>query len=145
MTTVKQKLLDEEDRGWRELSARFHRVAEGDWLRPGVNGDWTAKDMLAHIAAWLACTADRFESMRATGTLPTHPDPDTFNDEQHRLNRDLALHDVQAMLQAARHRFREEMQLFDDDPGEILPQVVHGNAHGHYEEHIVHLDAFLGV
>ena len=143
--SAKQKILDGEEAGWRELSARLHALAEEDWTKPGVVEDWTAKDLLAHVAVWHASTTDRLESLRMTGTLPPHPDVDTFNSEQHDKNRDLTLHEVQAMSGAARHRFREEIDLLADDPGDMLTQVVNGNSTDHYLEHIPHLDAFLGL
>jgi len=141
----KQRLLDAEAAGWRELAARLDKLAGDDWVRPGVNGEWNAKDLLAHIAMWHAHTTDRLESLRVTGELPPVPDVDAFNLDQLQRNRDLSLHEVQAMSGASRHRFREEIELLADDPGERLRQIVEGNAHGHYDEHMPHLDAFLGV
>ena len=140
----KQKLLDGEDAGWRELHARLEAIRGDDWLKPGVVEDWSAKDLLAHIAVWHASTTDRLESLRMTGTLPPHPDVDAFNLEQFDRNRDLTLHEVQAMSGASRHRFREEVDLLADEPGDLLTQVVNGNSTDHYLEHIPHLDTFLG-
>jgi hypothetical protein len=143
--SAKQKILDDEERRWRELSARLQALAQDDWLRPGVVEGWTAKDLLAHIAVWHASTTDRLESLRMTGTLPPYPEVDAFNLDQYTRNQDLTLHEVQAMSGAARHRFREEVDLLADDPGDLLTQVVNGNSTDHYEEHIPHLDAFLGL
>jgi hypothetical protein len=143
--STKQKLLDNEDRLWREMHARLERLSPGDWLRPGVNGEWNAKDLLAHVAAWHAHTTDRFESLRMTGELPTfNLDVDEFNQKLFEENRDLSLHEVQAMSGASRHRFREEIDLLPNEPGEDVQQIVYANGDEHYEEHIPHLDAFLG-
>jgi Mycothiol maleylpyruvate isomerase N-terminal domain len=143
--SAKQKLLDAEDAGWRELHARLTALADEDWTKPGVVEDWTAKDLLAHVAVWHASTTDRLESLRTTGSLPPHPEVDDFNREQYERNRDLTLHEVQAMSGAARHRFREEVDLLADEPGDQLTQVVNGNSTDHYLEHIPHLDTFLGL
>ena len=144
MTHVRQQLLDAENSAWHELETRLHKLGDEDWLRPGVNGEWNAKDLLHHITAWLAVTTDRFESFRMTGELPGHPDVDVFNQEQYERGRDISLHDVRVMSGASRHRFREELQKLPPDPDDHIQQIVHGNADGHYEEHIAHLDAFLG-
>jgi len=141
--STKQKLLDAEDQGWRELHARLERLPEDDWLRPGVNGDWNAKDVLAHVAAWHAVTTDRFEVLRTIGTLAEYPPIDEFNRDQYEKSRELSLHDVRVMSGASRHRFREEIALLPMDLGENLVRIVESNAHGHYEEHIAQLDAFL--
>jgi DinB family protein len=143
--SAKQKLLDDEDRRWREMHARFGKLSAEDWLRPGVNGEWNAKDLLAHVAAWHAHTTDRFEALRETGELPEFTgDVDEFNRKLYEENRDLTLHEVQAMSGAARHRFREEIDLLPDEPAERVQQIVYANADEHYDEHIPHLDAFLG-
>jgi hypothetical protein len=143
--STKQKLLDAEDRLWREMHARLVKLSSEDWLRPGVNGDWNAKDLLAHVAAWHAHTTDRFESLRMTGELPKFTlDVDEFNQKLFEENRDLTLHEVQAMSGAARHRFREEIDLLPNEPEELLQKIVYANADEHYEEHIPHLDTFLG-
>ena len=141
--SAKQKLLDAEDALWRELHRRLESIRGDLWLKPGVVEDWNPKDLLAHIAVWHASTTDRLESLRMTGELPPHPDVDVFNLEQAERNRDLSLHEVQAMSGASRHRFREEVDLLADEPGDLLTQVVNGNSTDHYREHIPHLDEFL--
>ena len=137
----KKELLDQEDAGWHELCARVEKVR--DLARPGVNGDWSVKDLLAHIAAWHAKTIDRLETLRSTGTLPGAPDIDAFNDEIYDECKDLSIGDVRAMFSASRHRFREEVALLDDDLDGRLATLVTGNAHGHYLEHLPDLDRAL--
>ena len=139
----KQELLDAEDQRWRELYLRLDKLTEEDMVRPGVNGDWSAKDALAHIAAWHAVTTDRFEVLRTMGTLPEYPPIDEFNRDQYQKSKEMSLHDVRAMSGAARHRFREEIAQLPSEVGANLVTIVESNAHGHYDEHIEQLDAFL--
>lgn len=139
----KQDLLDAEDQRWRELQERLEKLSEEDLVKPGVNGDWSAKDALAHIAAWHAVTTDRFEVLRTMGTLPEYPPIDEFNRDQYQKSKDLSLHDVRAMSGAARHRFREEIAQLPSEVGANLVTIVESNAHGHYDEHIEQLDNFL--
>jgi hypothetical protein len=139
----RQKLLDAEEKSWRELAARLGRIPGEDWTRPGVNDDWNAKDLLAHIAVWHAQTTDRFESLRMTGDLPDIPDVDAFNREQYERMRDEPLHEVRAISAACRHRFREEVALLPLEPDDGITRIVVGNGHGHYEEHFPGLDTFL--
>jgi hypothetical protein len=141
----RDELLSLEDAGWQALSARLHRLAEGDWVRPGVNGEWTPKDMIAHIALWHASATDRLESYRMTGTIPPLPAPvDDINREQFERGRDLTVKEARAMSGAARHRFREEIALLPDDPEERLSMLIIGDGSEHYDEHIPQFDAFLG-
>jgi DinB family protein len=141
----RNELLAQEDAGWQELSARLHRLAEDDWVRPGVNGAWTPKDMIAHIALWHASATDRLESYRMTGIIPPLPAPvDDINKEQFERGRDLTVHEARAMSGAARHRFREEIALLAGDPEERLSMLIIGDGSEHYDEHIPQFDAFLG-
>ena len=145
MTDRKQKILDLEDERWRELHQRLDKLTDDDWLKPGVNGDWCAKDVMVHIAAWHAVTTDRFEVLRTMGTLPEYPPVDEFNRDQYEKSKDLSLHDVRVMSGAARHRFREEIAQLPGELGENLVRICESNAHGHYDEHIEQLDNFLGT
>ncbi|MFY9588319.1 MAG: DinB family protein [Actinomycetota bacterium] len=144
MSNKKQELLDAEEASWRELHARLDKLSDDDWVKPGVNGDWSAKDVMVHVAAWHAVTTDRFEVLRTMGTLPEYPPIDEFNRDQYEKNKDLSVHDVRVMSSAARHRFREELAQLPADLGENLVRICEGNAHGHYDEHIEQLDTFLG-
>ena len=139
----KRELLEADETRWRELSARFERLDPEDWERPGVNGEWSPKDVLAHIAAWHAHSTDRFETLRATGALPPVPDVDAFNEQRYQECKELMLHDVRVMSGAARHRFREEVASLPEPLDDFVQQVIASNAHGHYDEHIPDLDRFL--
>jgi hypothetical protein len=141
----KQELLDAEEQRWRELWERLEKLSDEDMLRPGVNGDWNAKDVLAHIAAWHAVTTDRFEVLRTMGTLPEYPPVDEFNRDQYEKSKEMSLHDARVISGAARHRFREEIAQLPADLGQNLKTIVESNAHGHYDEHIEQLDQFLGA
>ena len=139
----RQELLDADEAAWEEFHARFHRIGEEGWLKPGACGDWTPKDLMAHIACWHAETASIIEQVRAGGTFP-QVDVEAFNVDFYERCRDMALKDVQAMSGAAHSRFREEVahvpaELFT----ERMEAWVAGNGHGHYDEHIPLFDAFL--
>ena len=145
MTTAREKLLTEEDAAWQQLCVRFHKLSDEDYVKPGVNDAWSAKDMLAHIAVWHASATDRMESHRMTGALPPlGAAVDDINAEQYERCKDLTLKEAKVMSGAARHRFREEMALLPDDPDERVAMLIYGDGAEHYEEHITQLDAFLG-
>ncbi|MGH2727477.1 MAG: DinB family protein [Actinomycetota bacterium] len=141
----RDELLAAENAGWQELNARLHRLGEDDWLRPGVNGDWTPKDLAAHVAVWHASATDRLEGVRMTGEMPPLPAPvDTINADQYERCRDLTLKEVRAMSGAARHRFREEIAQLPPEPEENVSMLIFGDGREHYDDHIPQLDAFLG-
>lgn len=141
----RDELLAVEDAGWHHLSAELGRISDPDWLRPGVNGEWNVKDLVAHIALWHASATDRIEAYRMSGTLPPLPgDIDVINKEQYERCRDLTLKEARAMSGASRHRFREEVGLLPTEPGDKLSLLIIGDGSEHYDEHIPQLRAFMG-
>jgi len=138
----KDELLNLEEERWGQLCGLLDRVP--DWEKPGVADEWSAKDLLGHVAAWHAVTMDRLEQFRVKGELPPPPpDIDEFNARTCEENKDLSLHDVKVIAGASRHRFREEVACLKEEDAEKLERVIYGNAHGHYEEHIPQLEAYV--
>jgi hypothetical protein len=143
--SIRDDLLAGEEAGWHELWLRLHKLGEQDWFKLGAADDWTAKDVLAHIACWHAEGAHHLECLRMTGTHPRWPDVEAFNVEAHQRCAGMTLREVQAMSGAARHRFREELAACPEEHlTENRLRAFVGCAHGHYPEHIVLLDTFLG-
>lgn len=142
---TRQGLLDLEDKGWRALCERFNKLGPDGWLRPGAAGEWSPRDVLAHVACWHAEAAMQFERNRTTGEKVWWPDVEEFNADAHERCRDMTLHDVQVMSGAAHHRFREEVNQLEQPVSEKIARWVRGCADAHYEEHIAMLDAFLGA
>ena len=48
----KQQLLAQLDRAWAALGEAYEGLAEAHLTEPGVVGDWSAKDVLAHVTTW---------------------------------------------------------------------------------------------
>ena len=145
MTKSKKDILEEEDGAWHELCTRFNKLSDEEYVKAGVNGEWTAKDMLAHIAVWHASATDRMEQHRMNGVLPPlGAAVDEINAEQYERCKDLTLKEAKAMSGASRHRFREEMAMLPDDPDERVAMLIYGDGAEHYQEHIEQLDAFFG-
>ena len=139
--SLKGELLQQEDERWEQFCGLLEKIP--DWEQPGVAGDWSVKDLLAHVAAWHAKTTDRLEVFGATGELPDPPDVDPFNARCYEENKDLALHDAKVMSGACRHRFREEVAKLSEDDAKTFEGMIAGNGHGHYAEHIEQLEAQL--
>ncbi|MGZ4241706.1 MAG: ClbS/DfsB family four-helix bundle protein [Actinomycetota bacterium] len=138
----RDELLKLEEERWTQLCRLLDRVP--DWEKLGVADDWSVKDLLGHLAAWHATTIDRLEQLRSKGELPPPPeDIDAFNAKTREDNKDLSLHDVKVMSGACRHRFREEVAAMDDEAATKFERMIYGNAHGHYEEHIPQIEAYV--
>jgi hypothetical protein len=121
--TMKDDLLTNEEAGWHELQERFAKFSSSDWDRTGPAGEWSAKDLLAHIACWQAEVTHHLEHIRATGNDIPYPELEEFNQRSHRECAALSLQQVQAMSGAARHRFREEIAAAA--PVALSPRMLH--------------------
>jgi hypothetical protein len=140
--STKMDILKQEEERFTTMCKLLDRVPE--WEKAGVAGDWSAKDVLGHVAAWHAVTIDRLEQFRSSGTLPPAPDDiDAFNEKTCNENKDLTVHDVKVMSGACRHRFREEVAALKDEDAQKFERMISANAHGHYDEHIPEIEAFL--
>jgi hypothetical protein len=140
--SIKMELLDNEEQRFTYLSKLLDRVP--DWEKPGVADQWSAKDLLGHLAAWHAVTIDRLEQFNSSGVLPPPPgDIDAFNEKTCEENRDLSVHDVKVMSGACRHRFREEVAALKEEDAREFERMIYGNAHGHYDEHVPQIEAYL--
>lgn len=48
----RQHLLQRLDRAWMALKESFAGLADAQMTEPGVMGDWSVKDILAHVTTW---------------------------------------------------------------------------------------------
>ena len=86
MTTLSDALA-ELSRTRAELLDAISGLDEAALDRKGVVGDWSIKNVLAHIAAWEAWVVQALPARMATGTTPEHfkqraEDEDRFNAEE---------------------------------------------------------------
>jgi hypothetical protein len=119
----------------------------------GVSGDWSIKDIAAHLTAWQQRLLVILDAVRA-GTEPVIPttvpnvqDTDAANAEHYERNRDRTFHDVLHDLRET-HRLvidglspLTDGDLFAPDrlpwrKGRPLITVVAGETYDHYPEHL---------
>jgi len=86
MTTL-HNALTELARTRAELLAALGGLDEAALDRKGVVGDWSVKNVLAHIAAWEAWVVEAFPARMTTGATPEDfrqraADEDRFNAEE---------------------------------------------------------------
>ncbi len=147
--TTRDELLRLVREGRAQLEADVARFTEAEMLA-AEPGQWSMKDLLAHIAAWDRRACEVFESA-SRGRAPSErisgdADVDRFNAATYERNRDKPLDSVLAEFQVA---FAESMawveRMPDDllfDParvpwngGNSLAWTVAANTYWHYDEH----------
>ena len=143
--------IDRERDAWETLLVE---VGEARMLEPGAMGDWTFKDLTAHITGWRARSLQRLEA--AANERP-EPDPvwpadrvsdDEINDWIHEVNKDRLLGEVIGEARESYARLAEIVQMLPDDAlsdpqrfrwlegNSLADEIVSGEFFSHlHEEH----------
>jgi hypothetical protein len=152
--------IERERADWETLLAE---VGEARMLEPGAMGEWTFKDLVAHLTGWRARSLQRLEAVAKGQPEPPPPwpaasesDVDEINDWLYEVNRDRLLGEVIGESRESFARLAEIIQLLPDavlsDPeripsleGQALgPAIVSGDYFGHlHEEHEAEIRRWL--
>jgi hypothetical protein len=131
-------LLEAEETGWETLEELVRQITPEQAVVPGYHPGWSVKDLLAHLAGWLA------QAGAAVGQAPRGSGPENDVDVDARnqafvdANRDQPLSVVLAELDAARRRMRLRLHSFPDVPPEAEGAVRKAGPE-HYAEHLPRL------
>jgi len=113
----KQGLLDTIQRESDQWEAFLGEVGEARMERPGATGEWTFKDVVAHLSAWRARTLDQLQAARQEKTPASQFWPAGWDEEEdlekingwiYEENHDRTLGDV---LSESRQQFRHMREL----------------------------------
>ena len=119
LATARRQMLAGQMSDARErLLASFARLSEEEMRQPGVCGEWSVRDVLAHVAAWDRATTEAYRSMLA-GVRPEFLDLDeegieAFNMERHSATINIPLAEVITELTAAREEMLELLRGVDN-------------------------------
>jgi hypothetical protein len=142
MSDKRYELVRAEDEQWAQLCGLLGGLDPETLERPGVTPDWTGKDLVAHLACWMAECANVLERMRL-GTWERQPlDLDAMNARFYEACRDLDLPTIRAELESARTRMLQEWGWM----GEQTPEAeewFRESGPAHIEEHLPALRRFV--
>jgi hypothetical protein len=140
----KDELIREEDEAWAELRALVRGLPDDLVLEDGYQPDWSVKDLLAHLACWMAEAAQALQQMRLGTYRREDLDEDEMNARFYEACRDLDLHDVWAQLHSARGRMLEELDLLPEDRlDEHAAAWFRDSGAEHHREHLPRLHLWL--
>jgi hypothetical protein len=96
-------LAQVDSRIFEELLSRFDSLGDEQMLTVGVTPDWSAKDLLAHLAYWERAAAEQVRALDAGTWSPKK----RTQEQVLRINREVA----KANRATPRHLLREEFSL----------------------------------
>jgi hypothetical protein len=137
------KLLDEEDRGWLELTEAFGEVPPERFEEPTLNDEgWSPKDAMHHIARW----ADEAATVLGRIAAGTHRegdlDTDRINEEWLEAGRDVDDDIVRLRFAKGRVAMRQAFTSLAHVDAAAWEWFEESGPR-HYAEHLPDLRAFL--
>ncbi|HEU0001150.1 MAG TPA: ClbS/DfsB family four-helix bundle protein [Ktedonobacteraceae bacterium] len=138
-----------------QWDALISQIDEQTMLVPGVEGDWSVKDIIAHIMWYELEMVPLMQTRTFTGSELWNLPQDERNEAIYQHYRDHPLHEIISQeqrayaqaLAAAKTLSDEELNdphRFKDMPGDWIPwQILAGNSFTHYPDHIASIRTWL--
>jgi hypothetical protein len=133
----KQEFIERESLAWLDLTLPTVDLPDAVWTLPGAAGDWSLKDVWAHIADWMKETRRVMPMLLAGEKVPANIQ--AFNREHYERNRKLTLDKARQRLERERKRFLSlvkampEEQLLGNRRVYIWASY---STYNHYAEHV---------
>ncbi|MBA3688206.1 MAG: maleylpyruvate isomerase N-terminal domain-containing protein [Chloroflexi bacterium] len=148
-----QELLDDLATARDEFLAAVADIDPTLRTTPGLVGDWSARDLLAHVGYWAGHAAESLHRAEQ-GELSEFGRDDISVDERNevvaRVARDTAYATVSSREQAAYEAFVARLSAVDpellpdrDADGDSLEEIVGFDGAGHYREHTLDVRAWF--
>ena len=131
------------------LEAALAGLSEAQITKPGANGQWSVKDLLAHLTHWEQGMVDNLERIARGEAIQDDEGGtvDATNDQVYVRNRERPLADVLADFRETHRRLLDTLQAlleetldgpspYESQDGRRLWQYVAGESLEHYKEHI---------
>jgi len=157
--SIKSELLAEIDQEWVVIEHICAGLSEAAMVAPGVEGEWSVKDILCHISAWEKYLLDRL-GMVMTGESPQYPamaswdDVHRFNAQVYSDNKDRPLSSVILEFRSLYRGVMTVLEALSDtqltqpysydfpDDALTLLKLIRANTWEHYREHRVAIEKY---
>jgi hypothetical protein len=140
--SLHERLSDDEASVWDALVAELDRIPPDRFETPGAGpDDWSAKDVVFHLAAWWEDAATQLASVREDRYQASSSDTDARNAEYLRAGRALDAGAARVRLERARTRSLAEWSALREPSAPAVEWFSETGAE-HYAEHLNDLRAF---
>jgi hypothetical protein len=137
-----QIALDEEERGWDELTEVFGKIPPDRFEDPTLTPEgWSPKDVMYHVAAWAEEAATVLGRIAAGTHREGSVDVEQKNDEWFAVSRGMDPDVVRLRFAKGRISMREAFLRLDRADAVAMEWFEESGAR-HYEEHLPGLRAF---
>jgi hypothetical protein len=110
----RQQLLQKLEQAWAEFTASYVGLSDAQMTTPGVTGDWSVKDILAHVTWWEAEALKHLPLIVEGGRPPRYAAQyggiDAFNALMTDRKQNLSLADILQQQEETHRRLIEYIQ-----------------------------------
>jgi hypothetical protein len=150
----KQELTDKILSGRKQLEAALANVDNERMPLIVLHGEWSIKDLVAHIGFWEERVVSMFQTLQAGKTPQPSPELDVLNAQVLNSSRKLSVEEIRRQEIKAYQkvlvlvREASQAELFDGahfawTEGRPFYNFIADNTYGHYEEHLPSVLAWL--
>jgi hypothetical protein len=141
---TKRELWDAEESAWIELTDLIRGLSAEQLAEPGYLAEgWSIKDLLAHLACWMAEAQCALERIRVGTYADEDLDVDELNQIFYEVNRDQPLSVVRSELYSARNQMLLEWNALSEVTHDAEEWFLESGAR-HFDEHVPRLRAWIG-
>ena len=150
---TKDELINQIETEWANLQSSLDGLTEAQMHQPGVVGEWSIKDVLAHITAWQTrLITAMFKAEKGFTPYTTDGDitVDQLNAQFYQEMKDRSFDQVWDDLDSSYHQILtrlgnwKEQDLFDPKrfkwmEGQPFAENIAGDSYEHYAEHVAQI------
>ena len=118
---TRSELLEQSQGNFEKLAAMVESLDPADRISPGVNQDWSVKDVLAHLAAWHRLFFGWYEE-GSKGVKPEMPAPGytwkttpELNEKIYQEHKDLPFEDVRKEVETTHSKMMDLISSHTDE------------------------------
>jgi hypothetical protein len=138
----KQQLLQKLEQAWALFNESYAGLSAEQLVEPGVTGDWSVKDILAHVTWWdqeaLKHLPYTLQDVRPPRYKDLYGGIDAFNAQMTEQKRGQTLSEVQKQLEETHLRLVEYLQSVPEEQVVSTPRFARRlrlDTYGHYPIH----------
>lgn len=142
----REKLLETIEQRWDELRASVKGLSDEEMQAPGVVGDWSVKDILAHVTTWEEEALKHLPEIAAGKPQQRYKDVygglDAFNALKFEENQKRPLAEVRARLTETHRQLLDYLETVPDEllhSRERFRTRLRWDTYSHYPLHAAHI------
>src|SRR5438552_18325393 len=124
----KQQLLKRLEKAWATIKESYAGLSDSQMMEPDVMGNWSVKDILAHVTTWEE-EALKYLPLIITGGSPPryiqYGGIDAFNAQMTEQKRNLVLSEVLKQLDERHYRLIDYIQNVHEEDFTREPRLLH--------------------